>query len=293
VRHPRLIRPKVLAAAIAASALLLAFGAEPLARRAAERALARALGAPVTIGSVAVDPLGAHLVFRRLAARDPADPAAVWLEIDEADAAVEVGAALRGRLVLREVRLARVRLRIERREDGTIDLEHVGPRPPPGSGPPRPEPAPPGLPPPPPPADGRARAAWLEAARRRALETGWVQQVEAWAARVRAGAGAGAGRSACPPAPPEVVPGHPDARARWVRGEAPRFLIRRLVAEGVEIEIRDRTAREATPIRIHGPAAAPAVHLGRTLEMALLGALRDRADEGRPARWHPGGGVLR
>ncbi len=233
-----LVRWWMLAVVLGGGAAFAFVGAGPVARWAIERAGSRALGAPVTVEAAAFRPLSLELAFGNVVAKDRAAPERDLFSAKEAVARIAVGEALRGRLVVDEMRVTGARVRVVRNADGTINVGQQGEGPPPGPGEP-------GGPPAPPPGTSPDDPAWRrkieEIAKERDLVEDLKELLRHWKERRDREV---AKRREEAERRRRLGVGDPDARAEWVRPERPLLLVRRLVAESATIVIEDRAAGE-------------------------------------------------
>jgi AsmA protein len=106
---------------VLAWAALLAVVPTDWARTRLVQRLARATGRTVTIGELRLGPLG-DLKIIGLAIAEPANPGDPWLVVDEARVDVHLGQLLTGCCDPTEVVIEGARLRLRRKQDGSIEI---------------------------------------------------------------------------------------------------------------------------------------------------------------------------
>ncbi|GIW71113.1 MAG: hypothetical protein KatS3mg102_0655 [Planctomycetota bacterium] len=241
-RPPGLVRWSMVAILIVAPLLVLLVFKDALAARAAKQAV-RALGLELELERAEVEPFGGRVTLHGLVARDPARGGDEVFSAALASADLSLGELLRGRLVIDELRLSKPRGRVVRQPDGSITIGEQPPAEPPpviegpgGEPMPRPE--------------GMSWEQWRrkaeEIARRRdmvdalrkVLETIRDKIAERRQQREQERQRREAGRR------------HPSGRAPYVRERHPLLVVRRVVCDGVELEIRDRAAEGAEPVHL-------------------------------------------
>ncbi len=277
---PGVVRWKLMAGG---ALLLLAFlfaGVGPIARRAAERGLERGVGAKVTVASASFSPFAGRLTLHGVEAKDPKDPSRVLFQAEEAEASLDLGEALRGRVVVDRLRLTKAKAHIVRNEDGTLNIEHAPGAGGEGAGPP----GPPGMPGEPPKEEKSRWEDWHEKARKKAAETDWVDQFQRWMERLRELEEWRKRRreeERRAPGPPPV--GDPYARASWLFEDRASVVVREIVAEDCEIVLEDRANRDAKPVKVERAklrvaevSNAPSVH-AEPIRGNLEGTIEDRS----------------
>lgn len=226
-------------------------GTGPAARWAIERYGSAALGAPVTVGQARFDPLRLELTLTDVVAKDKASarPDGGFekdlFSAKEVVARLDLGASLRGQVVIDEVRASGVRGRAVREQDGTINVGKQG-------GGPLPAPGEAGGPEAPPPGTRPDDPTWRKKLEEKAKERDLVEDLKSLLRKLKERRDREVARKEKErERRRQLGAGDPLARAEWVRPERPLFVVRRLVVEGAVIEIEDRAAG-APPREITG-----------------------------------------
>ena len=248
----------------------------PLAKSAAEYGAQAALGTKVTFSSFSLSPLTGTLSFTGLEVQDRDKPDQNLLSAEYGEGDLSLWQLLRGRGVIELLLLRGVRLNVERTEDGSFNIEKLGP----------PEKKPP--PPTPEKKEEAKKTDWVKTIREAA------EKLKKWREKVRRREKER--KEGKKPAPP---PKTPDVRADYVFAEEPRFVIRKIRIEDFELDLKDSSKGKELPpltkgeVTLENVSSNPAYHdqpitfsaagrLGRKGEQGalqlkgLLSVLRDR-----------------
>lgn len=237
-RKPRgLIRWGNLLAIAGLAAAFAFFGVGPVAKWGIQKFGSQAYGAPVTVGRASFDPLRATLTLEDLAVADKSSREgaggpykAAAFAAKEAVLAIDVGASLRGQIVIGEVRLTGARGRTVRDVDGSVN----------GS---EPEPPPPGTSP--------SDPAWRRKLEEKAKSRDLVKDVDDLLKKLREKHDQQVAKKKTEEARRRAEGiGDAQARAEGVRPEQPLIVIRRVIADDVELEMTDKTSPGAPPATI-------------------------------------------
>lgn len=247
-KRPRgLVRWGVLAALVVVPLVLALVLKDTVAHTLAERLGSRALGAQLEVGDAHVALFASRVTLEQVKALDRDHPEDELFSAAEASFDFDLLEALRGRLVIDELRLSGPRGKVVRRKDGSIG---AGERP--GRPPEEVEPGEPGVPGPEPgesEEDWRRRLGELEK-KREELEkkrdfadsvVERLRQLEEWLHRREQAEAEEEG--GVPPGP------RPSGRAELARADRPRVVVHRIVCEGLELTVRDEAAG-APPLQL-------------------------------------------
>jgi hypothetical protein len=224
-------------------------GVGPVARWGIQKYGSAALGAPITVESAKFAPLTLTLTLEGVNAADKASRTADGkyersaFSAKEVVGALDLGAMLRGRLVFDEVRVSGARGKAVRASDGTISF---------GGAESEPEPPPPGTAP--------GDPAWRRKLEEKAKGRDLVKDLKELLKRLKEKREEQAAKKKEEAERRRTQGiGDPDAAADWVREEQPFLVVKRLIADGVELEIADEAA-----------GAPPASITNATLEVKNL-----------------------
>jgi hypothetical protein len=235
-------------------------GVAPTAKWAVQKYGSSALGAPVLVGRASFDPTKLTLVLGDVVAMDPASGAKngndtkfdrELFSAKEVVAAVDLGATLRGQLVLDEVRITGGRGKAVRGKDGSINVAGPAnaPAPPPGTSPDDP--------------------AWRRKIEEQAKKRDLVKDLQDLLKKLREKHEEKvAQRKAEEERRREEGVGDPLARSAGYRDPRPAILVRKLVADDLEIQVTDDAA-----------GAKPAVISKARVEVTNLSSAPDLVPE--------------
>ncbi|MFC1707700.1 DUF748 domain-containing protein [Planctomycetota bacterium] len=234
-----LIRWWVLLTLIIAPIVGIILGKNAIALRVVQSVSRAALGTELAVESTSVSLLGGTISLKGVTGHDPARAEKVYFTADEALLDMDLGSLFRGRVVLDELKLSNPRGKLVRRKDGTIGIgegEEEQPEGEEGSG-----------------DEWRKRREKLEelAKKRDFIEDlkEVVRKVRERLAKRQEEEGK-SGEKQEPDGERGEEGGPPRGeRAPYVRKDHPAIVVKRLVCDGVEVDVSDEAA-EAPPMRI-------------------------------------------
>ncbi len=227
-----LIRWKLLIVVVGLLALFLFFGLGPIAAWSINRYGPEMAGEPVHVDGVSVNPIGGRMTLTGFTVGE--DPTKPTLAADEASVDLDLYELVRGRIVGDELKRVRPRGRIVRDEDGSINIEKVGKQPPPERRP------------------GEDEGSWRRRIEEEAKKRDWVKQVQEWLKRRKERQKEEEAEKAEKKRQEEEkrLKRDPEAAAADIYPEEPFIVIRRIVAEDVEITFEDALAKDQPPAKI-------------------------------------------
>ena len=206
---------------------VVVFLSRPFLKGFAEKAASAALATKVSFSSFSLAPWSGSLFFADLAVRDRDDPSKNVLFAKNGEARISIWELLRGRAVIKQMVLRGVRMHVERREDGSLNVERLG----------KPEKAPP------PPEEVKKQAKktdWVKTLKDAAKKLKeWYEKKRAEEARRKEEERK---KKKVPPA--EKVRGR---RAEYVFRDQVRFVIERIAVEDLELVLEDKTKKDPLP----------------------------------------------
>jgi hypothetical protein len=193
----------------------------PLAKSVAQKGATAAFGTPVTFSALSVNPWTGTLSFSDLQVADKKNPGQNVLAAKTGVGTLSLVELLRGRAVVDDMTLTTVRMRVERNEDGSFNVEDLGQEQPPAT-------------------DDQKKQAqltdWLERAKQVA------EKLKDWRAKEKqreeeAKKRKQSGEKPPPPTPEQIKTG----KAEYVKRVEPLVVVRRLSVNDLELELSDKT----------------------------------------------------